>query len=160
MYPTNVLFGTSDQGQMLDVWGGIQPMSTLRWWWWKSHHLSAEDILNITRYSRRSLCRYIRSYVLDLRMDPVQRSLCTLTPVQYVTSFWAGKVCHLSIVSIAYGVVKDSTQYTPFLTHWLRASARQWLSLRLYWEGDYLFMSSLLKFHLETFDCKPSTWRF
>ncbi len=38
-------------------------------------------------------------------MDPVQRLLYMLTPVQYVASFWAGKVCHLSIVIVAYGIV-------------------------------------------------------
>ncbi len=63
------------------------------------------DILNITRYLLRNLCGYITSHILDLRMDPVQWLLCTLTPVQYVASSWAGEVRHLSIVSIAYGVV-------------------------------------------------------
>ncbi len=31
-------------------------------------------------------------------MDPVQQSLCTLTPVQYVASFSAGEVGHLSLI--------------------------------------------------------------
>ncbi len=42
-------------------------------------------------------------------MDPVQRSFCTLTPVQYVASYWAGEVRHLSILSVGYGVMQDST---------------------------------------------------
>ncbi len=40
-----------------------------------------KDTLNTTRYLRRNQCQSIRSYKLDLRMDPVQRSLCTLTPI-------------------------------------------------------------------------------
>ncbi len=31
--PYKRTFGTPDQGQTLDVWGGIQQMSTLRWRW-------------------------------------------------------------------------------------------------------------------------------
>ncbi len=31
--PYKRTFGTPDQGQMLDVWGSIQQMSTLRWRW-------------------------------------------------------------------------------------------------------------------------------
>ncbi len=31
--PYKCTFGASDQGQMIDVWGGIQQMSTLRWQW-------------------------------------------------------------------------------------------------------------------------------
>ena len=32
-----------------------------------------KDTLNTTRYFRRNLCRSMRSYELDLRMDPVQQ---------------------------------------------------------------------------------------
>ncbi len=62
-------------------------------------------------------------------MDPVQWLLCTLTPVQYVASFPAGEVGHLNLLSIEYRIVQDSTQYTPFLTRWLRASLESFLSL-------------------------------
>ena len=62
-------------------------------------------------------------------MDPVQRVLCTLTPVQYVASLSAGEVGHLSLLSVAYGIVQDSTRYTPFLTRQLRASLESFLSL-------------------------------
>ncbi len=62
-------------------------------------------------------------------MNPVQRLLCTLTPVQYKASFSAGEVGHLNLLSVAYGIVQDSTWYTPFLTRWLRASLESFLNL-------------------------------
>ncbi len=80
--PYTGTFGASDQGQTLDVWG------------WHTADVNAEeagtpdvttssrkDTLNITRYLHRNQCWSIRSYGLDPRMDPVQRLLCTLTPV-------------------------------------------------------------------------------
>ncbi len=39
------------------------------------------------RYLRRNLCQSMWSYKLDLRMDPVQLTSCTLTLVQNVGSF-------------------------------------------------------------------------
>ncbi len=38
--PYKCTFGAPDQGQTLDVSGGVQQMSTLRWRWHRSHHLS------------------------------------------------------------------------------------------------------------------------
>ncbi len=38
-------------------------------------------------------------------MDSLQRLLCMFTLVQYVASFWAGEVRHLSIVIVAYEIV-------------------------------------------------------
>ncbi len=80
--PYNGTFGASDQGQMLNVWG------------WHPADVNAEvaatpdvttslrkDTLNITRYLCRNQCRSIRSYGLDLRMDPVQWLLCILIPI-------------------------------------------------------------------------------
>ncbi len=75
-------FGAPDQGQMLDVW------------YWHSADVNTEvavtpgvttsprkDTLNTTRYLHRNLCQSMRSYKLDLGMDPVQWSPCTLTPI-------------------------------------------------------------------------------
>ncbi len=77
-------FGVPDQGQTLDVWH------------WHSADVNTEvavtlgvttspwkDTLNTTRYLCIILCWSMRSYSykLDLRMDPVQRSPCTLTPI-------------------------------------------------------------------------------
>ncbi len=58
----------------------------------RCHHLIAEDTLNITRYFHRNQCWSIRSYGLDPRIDPVQRLLCTLTPVVcgFFLSWWGG----------------------------------------------------------------------
>ncbi len=75
-------FGAPDQGQMLEVWRwhsadvntevAVTPGVTTS---------SRKDTLNTTRYLHRNQCQSIRSYKLDLRIDPVQRWLCTLTPV-------------------------------------------------------------------------------
>ncbi len=75
-------FGVPDQGQTLNVCH------------WHSADVNTEvvvtpgvttspqkDTLNTTRYLRRNLCRSMRSHELDLRMDPVQWSPCTLTPL-------------------------------------------------------------------------------
>ncbi len=40
-----------------------------------------KDTLNTTRFLPRNQCQSIKAYELDLRMDPVQRSLCMLTPI-------------------------------------------------------------------------------
>jgi hypothetical protein len=82
-------------------------------------------------------------------MYPVQRLLCTLTPVQYVASFSAGEVGHLSLVSVAYEIVYDSTQCTPFLTHWLRDSLESFLSLIISFlvQLQHLLFLSLDKSH-------------
>ncbi len=79
-------------------------------------------------------------------MDPVQWLLYRLTPVQYVASFSAGKVRHLSLLSIAYGIVQDSTQYTLFSTHWLRASLESFLSLIIFFlvQPHQLLLPSLI----------------
>jgi hypothetical protein len=75
-------FGASDQGQTLDVWHWHQADANAEVAVTPGVTTSLQkDTLNTTRYLRRNQCQSIRSYKLDLRLDSVQRLLCTLTPI-------------------------------------------------------------------------------
>ncbi len=85
-------FGMPDQGQMLDVWGDIQQMSTLRWQWHSYAETSSPQPagnLEQERYrwigiSARILDHMDRNwrYLLN-STNPVQRNL-----VHDMVSFW------------------------------------------------------------------------
>ncbi len=61
-YQTKALFGTSDQGQMLDMWSDIQQMSTPRCQWQRRHHLNRQISLRRKISLDRNQCNDIRSY--------------------------------------------------------------------------------------------------
>ncbi len=57
-------FGVPDQGQMLDVWGGIQQMSTLRWQW-HSYAEKSPPHPGIKSCTNKDIARGISAMILD-----------------------------------------------------------------------------------------------
>ncbi len=81
MYPTNILFGAPDKGQMLDVWGGIQQMSTLRWRWC-SYMEKLPPQPGIKSWTDKDISGGISATILDhtdqnYMIYPIQYQSCT-----------------------------------------------------------------------------------
>ena len=82
MYHTMVLLARPTKGLMLDVWGGIQQMSTLGWWW-HSYVERSPPQPGMKSWTGKDITRGIRATIL-VHTNWNKRSLSNTNPVRRI----------------------------------------------------------------------------